>query len=61
MTLDRNIQKCSIEFVCFSFHVGLGLIVIMLSSVNLHIKNNAFVFLLKIVKRAGFNAEVGHS
>jgi len=33
-----------IEFVCFSFHVGL--LVITLSSLKLHTENNACMFLL---------------
>ena len=46
-----------IEFVCFSFHVGL--LVITLSSLKLHTKNNACFFWKSWValKRAGFNAE----
>jgi len=34
----------SIEFACFSFHVGL--LVITLSSLKLYIENNACMFLL---------------
>ena len=50
-----------IEFVCFSFHVGL--LVITLSSLKLHTENNACFFWKSWValKRAGFNAKDAQS
>jgi len=47
MTLGSNIQNTlatSMEFVCFSFHAGM--LVITLSSLKLHTKNNACAFIL---------------
>jgi len=45
MIFGRHTQKyAGIDFVCFSFHVGL--LVITLSSLKLHTENNACMFLL---------------